>query len=1569
MNGETARRIAALSPEQRERLLQGLAHAGRKELPVIAPPPETPHAATEAALPPLVPHPEERWQPFPLTIVQQMYWTGRSRFFDLWAPGGNVYIEYELTSNNGAIADSIEAALDKVIAHHQILRFKVLPDGRGQLIEKLPRYHIEMVSLGRLDPAEVERRLAEIRERFHYREGPADHWPLFGILLHLLDDERSRVHLWFDCLLVDGLSRDNFWRDLFQVIRDPETPLSPLEITYRDYAVAWEEIRAGQAYRQARERWLARIETLPPPLDLPLTAPIGPTTRSLLGVEGQRVVLPAAAWLRLKERAARLEVTPSSLLIAVFIEVLRTWSTRPRFFFSLEGTHWPPIHPQIRAILGNFNTIYIVTADDLAGSFEDRLRRLHAQMTQILEDRLFSGFEVLREIRRKLGGGTRALSPVMFNSLVEFRHASYQDLRPAELSGRPPVDGIPDDDAIRVQSIEEVAFMPQILLLTTMNEGDDGSLLCNQVRNEPALAPGAPDDLRATMVVLLERLADDEKSWQCSHFRLAPAAHLAARPARTAPRPAEMTLVELFAARAAERRNAPAVAWAGGSVTYGGLVDRAQDLAHRLQAQGAGPGDAVAVVLDGSWRQAAAVLGTLGSGAACLLLDGSLSPAHHAATLRHSGARFAIGDKREDTEGVCWLAVKDDLPADAPAEPFPAPGDIAYLTGDVKVQHRAAATAFLDLNQRLDLTPEDRVLGLSPPGSDFTLYEMLGPLAAGATVVLPGSGGDATVWSGPPALLEQALARRHAGELPPPRLVLISRDTVPLSLPNRLRAAAPGLRVLAAAGLPETPAAFAVHVVDQVPVDAVRIPAGRPIGGFTLHVLDHALEPRPDWVPGDLYIGGSCLARDNAAHGDGTAGRFLLHPQTGERLLRTGLSARFLPEGVLDVLGRTGAWSADRFGYPVELRRIEAALERHPSVRAAVAQAGNGTAPHAWVVPVPGTAIDPTQLADHLAARIPSYMVPASIEALAELPLDRTGAVDRDALLPAPAPSLPLRPDPIPPSDPLEEELARDWCELLELDSIGVNENFFEAGGDSFRAVLLLDRLRTRFEDPGDLTAFFYEPTIQALARRVRDKERTVPATTSASIFHRLTGLLLRRSAPTPASPAKQAREGQPKSPSALREMRPFLTLWLGQLVSTLGTSLGSFSFGVWVVEKTGSTTPFAMIAVIAGIVSLVLAPISGALADRWDRRKLMLFSDVGSALMTMAIASLMFTDRLALWHIYIFVAIMVSLSALQGPALTSSISLLVPRRHLARAAGMSQISRASAAIIGPFAAGLLVSVVGYHGVIYLDCVTFLFGAATLLLVPIPNPPRTVAHFSILRDLAVGWTYIRERRGLFALLSMYTLTNFCMGIVQVLLTPLILAFATPAELGSVNSVAAGGILLGSLTLSLWGGPRNRIWAIFAVLIFQGCLLFLGGVQPSIPLITVVMFIFMFTGPIMNGSNQSILQAKVAPEVQGRVFGMAGFIVACSLPLASAIAGPLVDRVFQPALSPGGALAATFVGRLIGVGPGRGAGLLFVLVGIAVLIIVGFAFLNPRLRRLETELPDAVRQTPRLTGAQ
>lgn len=445
--------------------------------------------------------------------------------------------------------------------------------------------------------------------------------------------------------------------------------------------------------------------------------------------------------------------------------------------------------------------------------------------------------------------------------------------------------------------------------------------------------------------------------------------------------------------------------------------------------------------------------------------------------------------------------------------------------------------------------------------------------------------------------------------------------------------------------------------------------------------------------------------------------------------------------------------------------------------------------------------------------------------------------------------------------------------------------------------------------------------------------------------------------------------------------MRVFTILWLGQFVSAIGTGLGGFALGVWIFEQEKSTTQFAMMAVVGSLAMLVFSPIGGVLADRMDRRKLLIVADLGAGLTTLAMAILLFEGWLKPWHIYPILALMVGFTALQGPALLASISQLVPRDQLTRASGMTQTSRAVAQIIGPLAAGVLVGSIGYYGVIFIDCASFLFAIGTLLVVRFPSPlrkedrpaePEAPAAVkaaaspapdgapkppSLLGDLSYGWTYLRRFPGLLAMLMLYAVTNFAMGMVQVLLTPLILSFATPVELGKVSSAAAAGLLLGGLTLTVWGGPKRRMWGIFISLFVQGSILFLGGVQPSIPLIALAAFMFMFMLPILTGCSQSILQTKVEEDVQGRVFAMAGILAAASVPLSALLAGPLADNVFEPAMLTGGALAGT-VGQWLGTGPGRGMGLMFVLLGGFVLVTVSLALFNARLRRVESEIPDA-----------
>jgi len=451
--------------------------------------------------------------------------------------------------------------------------------------------------------------------------------------------------------------------------------------------------------------------------------------------------------------------------------------------------------------------------------------------------------------------------------------------------------------------------------------------------------------------------------------------------------------------------------------------------------------------------------------------------------------------------------------------------------------------------------------------------------------------------------------------------------------------------------------------------------------------------------------------------------------------------------------------------------------------------------------------------------------------------------------------------------------------------------------------------------------------------------------------------------------------EAGPAPPGS--SMRTFLIIWLGQAVSAIGTALSAFALGIWVFTSTRSATSFTMVAFFASTPLLVLAPLAGVVADRRDRRRLLLATDLLSAAMTAAMALAFASGRVRVWYVYPYVAAVMSLGVFRSPALLASVSLLVPRRHLARASGMSAASAAAAAILGPLLAGAMIAPVGYRGLLLIDAATFLVGALALALVRIPRlaagapgaaeDGRGRRRSPFASQAAYGWHYIWARPGLLMLMLLFLTVNFSLTFVQALLGPLILSFASPAALGAVNAVLAGATLAGAVALSAWGGPRQRVPAILCCLAVDGALLIAGGSRPSLPLIGAAGALFMFTIPIVNGCSEAIWQSKVPNEVQGRVFGARRTVALAVVPLAYLLSGPLADRVCNPLLMSGGALAGS-LGRWIGVGPGRGIGLLFLVMGVAVLATVAGFSRQPRLRCLEQELPDAAATAPPTAAA-
>jgi MFS family permease len=432
------------------------------------------------------------------------------------------------------------------------------------------------------------------------------------------------------------------------------------------------------------------------------------------------------------------------------------------------------------------------------------------------------------------------------------------------------------------------------------------------------------------------------------------------------------------------------------------------------------------------------------------------------------------------------------------------------------------------------------------------------------------------------------------------------------------------------------------------------------------------------------------------------------------------------------------------------------------------------------------------------------------------------------------------------------------------------------------------------------------------------------------------------------------------------KNMRTFFVIWVGQFISVLGSGLTNFALGVWIYEQTGQATPFALTALFATLPALVLMPVAGSFADRYNRRWIMILADTGSALVTGITVLLLVFGDLQIWNIYLLAFFSSSFSAFQEPAYSASVTMLVPKEQLARASSIAQMGQAISAILTPLMAGALYGFVGLNGIILIDAVTYFFAIGALMIVRIPQPKRETRETvdderpSVWREAAFGWKYLRALPGMFGLLLYFASVNFFLSFSNVLSGPLVLSYGSSTDLGIVQMVTGVSMLIGSLIMSAWGGPKARkVPALIVFIAISSTGFLISGLQANTFMISAGRVVLLVFIPFASALSQAVFQVKIPPDVQGRVFAIRGMIARSMIPLAFILSGPLADKFFEPLMIEGGALASTFLGKILGTGPGRGIGLMFI---ISCLFLWGeslVAYTNPRIRNLESEIPDAI----------
>lgn len=1064
--------------------------------------PQAEDSQRQPDMPHIRPQNEKRYEPFPFTDIQHAYWLGRNAAFELGNVSAHFYYELDVA---GLDPERLERAWQGVVRRHDMLRAVVLPNGTQKVLEDVPDYSMPRYNLSGVGEEERAVRLSAVRQEMSTQILSVDVWPLFDIRVSLLPDGNSRIHIDFDNIIADAWSLFVLVQEWTELYENPSLNLPPLSVSFRDYVLVERELRSSHWYEESRQYWESRLSSLPPAPSLPIVKQPKDIVTPEFVRRSHR--LHADTWRAFQDYAASRKLTPSGALLGAYAAVLARWSATPDFTINTTLFNRLPLHKEVDGIVGDFTSLNLLEVrHNAAATFTDNARALQGQLWRDLDHRLYSGVEVMRGLQRLSETPGGAVMPVVFTSA---------------LMGKVGLD------ASVLTGLGTMAYSifqtPQVWLDHQVYE-ENGSLVLNWDSIDELFPAGMVQDMFVAYIALIESLGAHEDSWSAAGISLPPDQEMRLKELNDTGRGTEpLTLHGMFLAGLAENAERPAIYACDRYLSYRELEREARAVAVSILAADISPQSPVAVAMERGWRQVAAVVGCLMAGHPYLPLAHPAPEERLRRILSDAGTSLLL-TTQDLLPGYAWLASSGvaclavDAEHDVPdrALPQPDPDSIAYIiytsgsTGmpkGVAVTHRAAANTVTAINARYAVTEKDRMFALSNLSFDLSVYDIFGALSAGAAVILPTEAGRndpahwmtrieetaPTIWNSAPALMQMLLTRLDgmAQAFPPSfRLAMLSGDWIDRNMAAELRAIAPQMRLVSLGGATEASIWSVLHDIETVDFSMSSIPYGRPMPKQSMHVLNEAFEPCPEWVPGNLYIGGEGLALCYWNDPDKTAAAFITNPRSGERLYRTGDVARCLPQGYLEFMGRSDQQVKIR-GHRVEPGEIEAAIVESGLVRAAVVMlSGASDVSRRLVAFVTGDTSDaalPDALRKVLVTRLPRYMIPEHFVVLDSFPLSSNGKIDRKQL---------KIPDKISYPEQNEEAsrnvagmegsheslLFRFFSEILDAEEIQVDSNFFDTGITSFHLVQVQTKLAAAIGHEVPIVEFFVHPTVRDLA-------------------------------------------------------------------------------------------------------------------------------------------------------------------------------------------------------------------------------------------------------------------------------------------------------------------------------------------------------------------------------------------------------------------------------------------------------------------------------------------------------
>ncbi|MET0622971.1 MAG: amino acid adenylation domain-containing protein, partial [Pyrinomonadaceae bacterium] len=1043
---------------------------------------------------------------FPLSFAQQRLW-----FFQQMYPGSSTYNMPVAMRLKGRLdVEHLRAALCEVARRHEVLRTSIdlMGDRPAQLISEEAEIALPVLDLSAVpdDERDAEaRRLAteEVTRAFDLRRGP-----LLRARVLRLSPEEHVLLIVIHHIISDGWSIGVLMNEVVELYdayttgREPALPELPIQ--YADYAVWQREWLTGDVLEEQLAYWRGQLGGAPPVLTLPTDRP-RPQVQTLAGAHFE-FALPEGLPAGLRQLCRDEGVTMFMLLLAAFQALLSRYSGQT------DVTVGTPIagrnRAEVEGLIGFFANTLVLRAD-LSGepTFRELLRRVKKTCLGAYAHQEMPLERMVEELQPERSLSHAPLFQVLFalqNTPAESFNMPGLEMSPAELD------------------LTTTAFD---LTLNVEEFGED--IYCRLRYNTDLFEPETVRRMAGHYVTLLGAAAEDAERPVAELPLLSEAERRRALEewsgGRREPAPDAHVHV-LFERQAARTPDGAALVFEGRQLGYAELNRRADQLARHLSGLGVGPESAVAVCVRRSFEMFVGILGVLKAGGAYVPLDPAAPPERVRFVLEDTSASVLLTQRglaaslpTTRARVICldenYSAGEDDAPADGVgglAPPALAPDNLAYViytsgsTGrpkGVMVSHASLANTIHARFAQIGETPAGTLLQMSYV-FDGSLLSIFCALTQGGVLVIPREGQQSdpavaaeliaagrlphlyTVPSFYSLLLEQA----RPGQLDSLRVVTVGAEVCTPQLVGEHRRVLPRARLFNEYGPTEATVYCAAHECGAEDAARASVPVGRPTCNMRLYVLDRHLQPVPVGVSGGLYVGGPGLARGYLNRAGLTAESFIPNPfsaEPGTRLYRTGDLARHDADGRIVFLGRLDSQVKIR-GYRIELEEIEAALGECRAVRQAAAAVREDAPGDARLVAylVADDAHAPTaeDLREHLRARLPDYMVPSAFVFVEELPRTAAGKVDRRALPSAGGARPRLAGAYVEPRTALERLLAETWRDVLGAEQVGVNDNFFDLGGDSLRAAILVNKLQQRLGDFVYVVALFEAPTVAALA-------------------------------------------------------------------------------------------------------------------------------------------------------------------------------------------------------------------------------------------------------------------------------------------------------------------------------------------------------------------------------------------------------------------------------------------------------------------------------------------------------